>query len=267
MCNSGFLIVARRGPAAEAGPTRKWLASLVLIATGYFLAGRLGQLLAVPPSYAPAIWPASGIALAGVLLAGYRVWPGIFLGALLVNGWTPLSDADGIWVAVGALLVSGSISAGATIQALLGAFLVRRFVGFPNPLTRDRSILAFLVLSGPLACLVGASWRVATVGGGRCDRGGIPTGAQLVDRVGRRCHWCHYLCAVDIHLLRATANHLATKMAVGCTSPVGRFRRDGCWLYLEPSFAAGSSTASIRSRHRKCDSALGSTSRGALGGD
>jgi CHASE1-domain containing sensor protein len=161
--NSGLLIHARKGPAAEAGPISKWLASLVLIATGYFLAGRLGQLLAVPPSYATAIWPASGIALAGVLLLGYRVWPGIFLGALLVNGWTPLSDADGIRAAVGALLVPGSISAGATIQALLGAFLVQRFVGFPNPLTQDRSILAFLVLSGPLACLVGASWGVATL--------------------------------------------------------------------------------------------------------
>ncbi len=161
--NSGLLILAGKEPATQAGPTTKWLTSLVLIATGYFLAGRMGQLLAVPPSYATAIWPASGIALAGVLLAGYRVWPGLFLGALLVNGWTPLSNADGIQAAAGSLLVPGSISAGATFQALIGAFLVRRFVGFPNPLIQDRLILAFLALGGPLACLVGASWGVASL--------------------------------------------------------------------------------------------------------
>lgn len=163
MSGSGLLTIAGRMAAREEVRTTKWLVSLVLIATAYFLAGRLGQLLAVPPSYATAIWPASGIAVTGVLLAGYRVWPGLFLGALLVNGWTPLSDADGIRDAAEALLVPASISAGATLQALIGAFLVRRFVGFPNPLNQDNLILSFLALCGPVACLVGASWGVASL--------------------------------------------------------------------------------------------------------
>ena len=55
------------------------------LAVAYFITGKLGNYLAVPPNYATAIWPPSGIALAGILLYGYRVWPGILLGAFLVN--------------------------------------------------------------------------------------------------------------------------------------------------------------------------------------
>ncbi len=140
-----------------------WCLYSTLMAVGYFLAGRLGQLLAVPPSYATAIWPASGIALAGLLLGGYRVGLGLFLGALMVNGWTPLSSATSVQEAMSTLLVPTSISIGATAQALLGAFLIRRYVGFPNALIQDVTVLKFLMLGGPLACLVGASAGVATL--------------------------------------------------------------------------------------------------------
>ena len=44
----------------------------VLTALGYFLAGRLALLLAIPPGYATAIWPSAGIALVVILLHGYR---------------------------------------------------------------------------------------------------------------------------------------------------------------------------------------------------
>ncbi len=51
-------------------PTQRWIAWTLLVAVGYILAGRMGQLLAFPPNYATAIWPPSGIALAAVLLIG-----------------------------------------------------------------------------------------------------------------------------------------------------------------------------------------------------
>ena len=61
------------------------LAKLAAMAAAYYVVGRLGLLLAIPPGYATAVWPASGIALAGILLFGYRVWPGILLGSFLIN--------------------------------------------------------------------------------------------------------------------------------------------------------------------------------------
>ena len=143
--------------------TAKWMLHLAIMVGAYFAAGRLGQLLAVPPNYATAVWPASGIALTGVLLWGYRLWPGVFFGALLVNGWTPVLDAGSIEAVASALLVPVSISAGATAQAVVGAFLIRRFVGFPNALVQDRAVLLFLTLGGPLACIVAATWGNMTL--------------------------------------------------------------------------------------------------------
>ena len=61
-------------------------AKLAAMAAAYYVVGRLGLLLAIPPGYATAVWPASGIALAGALLYGYRIWPGILLASFLVRG-------------------------------------------------------------------------------------------------------------------------------------------------------------------------------------
>ena len=54
------------------------LAKLAAMAAAYYVVGRLGLLLAIPPGFATAVWPPSGIALAGTLLfvlqgAGYIV--------------------------------------------------------------------------------------------------------------------------------------------------------------------------------------------------
>src|SRR5262249_11097375 len=49
------------------------------------------------------------------------------------------------------------------VQALIGASLVRRWVGFPSPLTDARDIGTFLLLGGPLSCLVSATVGVTTL--------------------------------------------------------------------------------------------------------
>ena len=64
----------------------KLLVINLVVACAYLISGKLALLLlATPPSSAAAIWPASGIALAAILIAGYRVWPGILLGAFIVQ--------------------------------------------------------------------------------------------------------------------------------------------------------------------------------------
>ena len=141
----------------------KWLANSALIAVAYCVAGRLGQLLAVEPNYAAAVWPASGVALAGLLLLGYRVWPGLFLGAMIVNGWTSIAFAENFEAARTAVLVTAVISIGVTLQAVAGRLLIERVIGYPNSLTRDRDILGFLGLGGPVACSIGATWGVFTL--------------------------------------------------------------------------------------------------------
>jgi integral membrane sensor domain MASE1 len=65
-------------PSSHSGVVR--LALVAIVAVVYFGAGRLGLLLAIPPGFATAVWPPSGIAQAAVLLLGPRAWPGIWLG-------------------------------------------------------------------------------------------------------------------------------------------------------------------------------------------
>src|SRR5437867_9700079 len=127
------------------------------VAAGYFVAGKLALLLAIPPGYATAVWPAAGIALAGVLVWGNGVWPGILLGSFFVNIGASF-DPTAIWKSIA---VAAGIGAGAAMQAVAGAFLVRRYVGVPHPLDSERSVLKFLGLGGPVSCLVNATVAVS----------------------------------------------------------------------------------------------------------
>jgi len=141
----------------------RWSAHLFMIGAAYVIAGRIGQYFAAPPIYATAVWPAAGIALAGLLILGSRVWPGLFLGALIVNSWSAFLAA-GSPIEVGqALLAAAGISIGVTLQAMVAVWLVRCSIGYPNNLSRERDILVFLALGGPLACTIGATIGVGSL--------------------------------------------------------------------------------------------------------
>jgi signal transduction histidine kinase len=135
---------------------------VLTLAAAYAVAAWLALWLAIPLGYATAIWPAAGLALAGVLIGGKRVSPGIWLGSFAVNLWLTWDALHATALLTG-IVISASIGAGATVQALIGASLVRRWVGFPSPLTRARDIGAFLLLGGPLSCLVSATVGVTTL--------------------------------------------------------------------------------------------------------
>ena len=125
------------------------------LALAYFATGKLALLLAIPPGYATAVWPASGVALAGVLLFGHRVWPGILLGSFLVNIATSL-DSSGALALARSLALPAVIGLGAALQGVVGAFLIRRFSAFPLSIEKVPDVFRILGLGGPVACLIGA---------------------------------------------------------------------------------------------------------------
>jgi integral membrane sensor domain MASE1 len=123
------------------------LAETVTVFTLYYVAGKLGLSFAsLHPNDSP-VWPAAGVALAALLVVGYRAWPAIFLGAFAVNVTTS-------GTAAAALL----IAAGNTAEAIAGAWLVLRFASGRAALDTPRGVLRFLGAS--LACTMIA----ATVG-------------------------------------------------------------------------------------------------------
>ena len=135
---------------------------LLLVAIGYYLSGRLGLLLAIPPGYATAVWPASGIALAAVVLLGSRAALGVFAGSFAVNIANGL-DTSSFSALLHALPVPVAIGAGAAVQALVGAHLIQRFIGYHNLLTQELQVVWMLALGAPLACLINASIGVGTL--------------------------------------------------------------------------------------------------------
>ncbi len=134
---------------------------ILLLALAYFVTGQLAMLLAIPPGFVSAIFPPVGVALAAVLLWGYPLLLGVFLGSMLLNltiavpGLAQLSWQH--------LPVAAGIALGTSLQCLCACVLIRRLVGFPNPLTEDRSIMRLLLIGGPLTCLLSASVGTAVL--------------------------------------------------------------------------------------------------------
>ena len=128
---------------------------IVLLALAYWASGQLALLLAIPPGFTTAIFPPLGISLACVLLWGRPLVVGALLGSTLLN----LSIT---WSQTGTLTLPGlaialGIACASSAQCLLAHWLIHRWVGFPNPLTDERSIFRLLLLGGPLSCLLSAA--------------------------------------------------------------------------------------------------------------
>jgi len=138
--------------------TPHWSVALAGTAIAYAVVGWAALWLAIPPSLASPLYPSAGIALACVLVYGWRVLPGVALGAFGVNLALSLERGG---PSLAGVLVPAAIAAGATLQAALGAALVRRFVPQPATLGEPRDIAVFFGLGALVATL--ASCSVATL--------------------------------------------------------------------------------------------------------
>src|SRR5256885_7338855 len=76
-------------------------AAVAALATLYFAAAKLGFVAAVAHGVVSSAWPPSGVALAALLLWGPPYWPGITIGAFLVNA------SSGVPLAAGAAVGRG----------------------------------------------------------------------------------------------------------------------------------------------------------------
>jgi PAS domain S-box-containing protein len=142
-------------PAFNQGILRT-LVAVLLLALAYLIVGRLALLLAIPPGFATAIFPPVGISLAAVLIWGYPLLWGVFLGSTILNLTIAVSSLDALTGAQ--LLVALGIALGTTLQCGIASLLIRRFVGFPNALVDEQVIFKTLLIGGPLSCLISASF-------------------------------------------------------------------------------------------------------------
>ena len=127
--------VGKTGPAGKPEAIQTVFGVLGL-AIAYFVLGRLGLSLARVHPSATAVWPPSGVALAALMLWGLRLWPGIFLGAFVVNLTT-----QGSWLAC------LGIATGNTLEIFAATCLVSRFAMGLKAFERPSSASKFVVIA------------------------------------------------------------------------------------------------------------------------
>jgi signal transduction histidine kinase len=117
----------------------------------YFVTARVGLELAVVARQVSIVWPATGLALALLVLRGRRLWPAILLGAFAAN---VLNDTP--------VLTSAGIAIGNVIEALLGATLLRK-VGFQPAMRRLHDVASLFLLAACLSTMSSAIVGVAAM--------------------------------------------------------------------------------------------------------
>jgi integral membrane sensor domain MASE1 len=121
------------------------------VVAAYTVSGKLGLEFAHASHSVTAIWPPTGIALAALVLGGFRLWPAVALGALLTN----------LDTGAPAVTVIG-ITCGNTLEALAGAYLLRR-AGFRPGLRRVRDVLYLAFFAAILSTAISATIGVGSL--------------------------------------------------------------------------------------------------------
>ena len=148
---SGALSAAPR-PASDARALALAAARLMGVGAAYFVLAKAGlELASIHPSASP-IWPPAGLALAAVLLWGYGMAPGIFVGALVANAIT-----------AGSLYTSAAIAGGNTLEALISAYLLNRWSGGRATFETPLGVAKFALVSLAPATMIAATIGVGTL--------------------------------------------------------------------------------------------------------
>jgi diguanylate cyclase (GGDEF)-like protein len=100
------------------------------------------------------VWPPSGIALAAALALGWRIWPGIWIGALLANVVVESSLAS-------AMLIAN----GNTLEVLAARALILRYVGDPGRFARGEDVVKFVLVCA-LSATISATLSAMAIASG-----------------------------------------------------------------------------------------------------
>lgn len=139
------LLAAEPSPRRSTGGER--YAPAVLIFSAYFVAASVATVWARVTGAASPIWPAAGIGIAGLALAGPRYWPAIALAALAAMQVTQSAHGP---------VIQLLLALGKCVGSVAGAMILRRsWAAGQGPLQRLPNI-AWLLAAGAVAALITA---------------------------------------------------------------------------------------------------------------
>ena len=126
---------------------------VVILIAFYFIGGLVGKESSFMSGYVSLVWPPAGIALAAILLFGYKFWPGVALGAVL---FATLSGTP-----IGFFTFGTAI--GNSVGAVVCAYLLERFVKFHTAMDRVRDVAGFVFFACVLGTTVNATFNVVSL--------------------------------------------------------------------------------------------------------
>ena len=145
------------------------LLEILIVAAVYFTTAKIGQTLAIPPGNVTPVWVPSGIILAVVLIRGYYIWPGIFLGAFLGNVWAYI-DPTSLSNILSCFFTGTANGIGDVLSAVGAAYLIKKTTGTKNPFGNSSNIMRFIVFGAVAGPAVSAIFGVTTL----CIAGFLP---------------------------------------------------------------------------------------------
>ncbi len=129
----------------------KFLFRIAAISIIYYLSAKFGLSLAYGIKQVTLVWPPTGISIAILLLVGRKYWPGIWLGAFLVN----LATETSLFQAFG-------IATGNALEAYVATYLLQRF-GFERPLAKVRDVILFVLIAVTFSPMISATIGTASL--------------------------------------------------------------------------------------------------------
>ncbi|MCF6360951.1 MAG: MASE1 domain-containing protein [Cyclobacteriaceae bacterium] len=133
---------------------------LVGVTILYLLAASLGLWLLFADINSYPIWPPAGVALALMIILGYRIWPAILIGSLIT--FTAVFTLQGVNININAVMAILGISIGSVIESLVGYKLYQMFINedsSPHEKTSNTfiflAITLFIAFIGSLTYTIG----------------------------------------------------------------------------------------------------------------
>lgn len=133
---------------------------IVVVAIFLILSAQIGFSLKFENTSSLAIWPPVGVAFALVLLMGYKVWPGIFIGGFITYSVSFLSQ--GIVINVASIFGIALITIGIVAEVLIGFWLYKKFIQEGAPYNSTKGTFQFLLITLGV-CIIGALANTASL--------------------------------------------------------------------------------------------------------
>ncbi|MEB3225391.1 MAG: MASE1 domain-containing protein [Synechococcus sp.] len=129
---------------------------ILLLSLVYYGTAEISRRVAATPQSVTPVWPPDGFALAAVLIYGYQILPGVFIGSFLANIWAFIKTDSLIHALISVRQVV-AIACGTTIGIGLGKYLLDVQIRRRNPLKKLNDLCIFLFSVGILTPIINAT--------------------------------------------------------------------------------------------------------------